>query len=40
VMLFRGISVPILCAVFTLGPPLRFAYTTLKERKARKESLF
>jgi CDP-diacylglycerol---serine O-phosphatidyltransferase len=40
VMLFRGISVPILCAVFTLGPPLRFAYTSLKERKSRKESLF
>jgi CDP-diacylglycerol---serine O-phosphatidyltransferase len=40
VMLFRGISVPILCAMFTLGPPLRFAYTTLKERKTRKESLF
>ena len=40
IMLIRGFSVPILCAVFALGPPLRFGLLMLRERKSRRESIF
>ena len=40
VMLIRGFSVPILCSVFALGPPVMFGIQLLKDRKANRESLF
>ncbi|MCA9248557.1 MAG: CDP-diacylglycerol--serine O-phosphatidyltransferase [Planctomycetales bacterium] len=40
VMLIRGYTVPLLCAVFVLGPPIRFFVHLARERRQRKEPLF
>ena len=40
VMVIRGFSVPILCCLFTLVPPIRHGINLLRERKANRESLF
>ena len=40
VMLIKGYAVPILCGVFVLGPPLRFAVGWQRRRRSAKESVF
>ena len=40
VMLIRGYAVPILCAVFVLGPPIRYGIVQLRHRRSTKEPIF
>ena len=33
-------AVPLLCVMFVLGPPLRYAWDLIRHRKAKQEPLF
>jgi phosphatidylserine synthase len=37
---FQGYSVPIVCSVFVLGPPLRYAWQRWRNRQQESEPLF
>jgi CDP-diacylglycerol--serine O-phosphatidyltransferase len=39
-LVVRGYAVPLLCVLFVLSPPLRFAWTVIRHRRASKEPLF
>jgi CDP-diacylglycerol--serine O-phosphatidyltransferase len=40
IMSVKGYSVPIICCIFVLGPPARFFWTQLRERRANREPIF
>jgi CDP-diacylglycerol--serine O-phosphatidyltransferase len=39
-LIVRGYAIPLLCVLFVLGPPIRFAWEHLWHRRAREEPLF
>jgi CDP-diacylglycerol--serine O-phosphatidyltransferase len=40
ILIVRGYAVPLLCVMFVLIPPLRFAWEVARHRRAREEPLF
>jgi len=40
ILIVRGYAVPLLCVMFVLIPPIRFAWEVARNRRAREESLF
>jgi phosphatidylserine synthase len=40
VLIVGAYAVPLLCVMFVLGPPLRFAWELARHRRAKKEPLF
>ena len=40
ILIVRGYAIPLLCVLFVLAPPIRFAWEHLWHRRAREEPLF
>ena len=40
ILIVRGYAVPLLCVLFVLMPPVRFAWEVARNRRAREEPLF
>jgi hypothetical protein len=40
ILIVRGYAVPLLCVMFVLIPPVRFAWEVARHRRAREEPLF
>jgi CDP-diacylglycerol--serine O-phosphatidyltransferase len=40
VLIVRGYAVPVICVLFVLGPPARFAWDYIRHRRVQKEPLF
>jgi phosphatidylserine synthase len=39
-LIVRGYAVPLLCVLFVLGPPMKFAWDVIRHRRTSKEPLF
>jgi hypothetical protein len=39
-LLVRGYAVPLLCVLFVVVPPIKFAWEVVWHRRVREESLF